>query len=729
MSKFYGRPFFQFANFAAAESLQNFAFSPSVWHAKKKPWRLGERDNGYSDFFNGQNKREWSDWLGAGSQAGEFWYTVLTQYGLPRLDSAIFFLEGKGGPPRGWNDFAVLKGVPKEKLLASLWYAGFAARVEPLSRRRPPEDWDAKPQRGHSVATDTGRLFRNGLAQARKQTFPFVRQRYFFQLAKLLFYTRPDSALQFLETCEAEFKGPSQSLYWRVRMYRAGLLRKSDPVGANLELARVWNGFPPLREMAVNDFGIREQSEWVQTLAGARGKEEKIALWFLFGMNTMDISAIRQILALDSASSYPALLAANQLAHWEAFERQSGSYSPDTDSLRLLAVQAARSRRTSCPAFWNLFAGYLQGSAGKGKDALALLDSSQKLSTEVPMREQIRLVRILARLRSAKEPSGELEDFLMTENPVPPRCSTVDRRLNPISSDGYGPNRDFMNRFAGPEGERIWRRSPGMSLAFANRVSNDLDTLRMQVDFSEGVGTRFEQYLKSWQEASDSVLRAKLGVGYLYTNRFGEAVNMLQRHPPQGRFPSDPFHSEILDFQGKMQGDQEEGNRELANAGHSTATLLAYARELDRLEKKSRRPGTEGAKAALRLGIGLYNRTSFGTASSMIFEMDWYDLCGNRATAWRWDLQAAQRQFERALVELSTTEERAWATWLLAKCERDSLVGPSAWRWQRKGKMSFDSLPIPVHSYQSLKAQYSQTKFWKSALAECGWLAKWNAKN
>lgn len=226
-----------------SEGLSGFLFDPYS-RGFGRAW-------GYGDHFREQNLQEWKEWLGTDSLATTQWDSVLYGATIPRLDSLVLHLQGKGKCPPAWKDFALLRTVPKERLLPALRYVVFAALVEPLSIRDHDEEWIRN--RSLTQAPDT--LHRDGLAAARKEKDPFLRQRWYFQLAKLCFYTGTEDGLGFLKEHEAALAAPSSSLHWRSRMYRAGLLRQVDTAAANLECARVAASYPLLAEMAANEIG------------------------------------------------------------------------------------------------------------------------------------------------------------------------------------------------------------------------------------------------------------------------------------------------------------------------------------------------------------------------------------------------------------------------------------------------------------------------------------------
>lgn len=628
----------------------------------------------WGDAFHGQNLTEWREWLRLDSAGAAEWDSVLYTPAPSRLDSALAFAEGTGKLPKAWKDFEIFSKIPRERLKQALRYADFAARTEPWSRRGEEESWS--PSR-KLPRQDEPQLFDQGLSVARRIKDPFLRQRWFFQLGKFAFYTRPDSALDFLDSIAPELSKPSASLFWRSRMYRAGLSK--DPAAHNLECARVaWN-FPPLASMAAKDFILPQKDrDWQHALALAHSSQDRQALWFLMGLRSDALEATNRMLAEDSAAPMVEVLATRALAQAEWTHGK-------TDALERLSMRLAASRRVAAPAFWNLLAGHLSGLSGR-PEADIFLDAALRLSKgDTAIALQARMSRVLARLHRNPSPSPDLEDFLRRELPAidshrTARWAAFDR----VASDRMG---------------KIWSKDAELSQCLMEKLPSTPDSLVRLLSFWERQGGTFEEFAKRRSGLTDSSIRVNLGVALLLRDRLDEAAKTLSSVPALEPLGTDPFQAEIRDNH----------DRDHAAFAKAPWTRASFASELARLDALARTGGPEGAKAALRLGIGLYNQTWFGNARSV------YD---GTVASWhndpvRMNLAPARQRFEQAAHNLPTAEGRAWATWLAAKCERDESI------------FRGDSINVPTKSYENLRSRYAKTPFWRRALRECGWLSSW----
>jgi len=477
-------------------------------------------------------------------------------------------------------------------------------------------------------------------------------------------------------------------------MYRAGALRRSGREGeANLECAKVAVGYEPLSAMAGRDFQEADQSHWLADLALARTTQEKCAMWFLAGLKYGDLEAVRRILSLDSASPLAPVLAARHMTRQELSGFEAGG-----DSLADLAARVAASRRTSSPAFWNALAGHALAVSGKESAALARLDAAaSSAGSDTSLTTQILASKLVARLRGAKSPSRELEGYLVSALPELERRSwTRWARL-----DG----------FVRQEMARIWKTNPVITGAAIGHRGMGVDSLRIWRDWFRSKGSAFDTLVRRRSGWTDTTLSSDLATALLYDDRYAEAVQEIGRSGDDSKAGEMPFDAQISDNH----------DRDHEKFRNDAGSFAGYLRELSRLDGEARKAGAVGAKAALRLGIGLYNRTEFG--NYRVYE-------GTPVESGRTvDVAPARRQFERAARDLPSAEGRAWATWLVAKCERDSMIlGADSRRgWRGYGE---DIGPyLPVKSYAELRAKYSKERFWKSALKECGWLALWNDKN
>lgn len=639
----------------------------------------------YGDHFRSQNAQEWRLWLGSDTTASREWESLLFGSSYSRVDSLIAHLHGRGPAPATAKSLA--EALSKPRLLAALEYARTALLMEPqLTARSAEETWGPSP----TPPSNPDSLFASGLAKAQMEKDPFLRQRWFFLLEKFLFHTlfhtRSDSVLAFLDTHEKELKGPSPSLWWRSRMDKAGLLRENDALAANLEYARVAAAFPPLAEMAANDFLVIDDSSWQAALSQA-SIPDRASLLFLAGLRSFDPSFLESILLTDSSSAFIALLAARHIGRWE-IQYPAGNEAPESQDssiapLKRLARALAPSRKTSSPGFWNLLAGHFEALQGNQSTALTFLDSADRLGRgDSVLRNQVRISRTIAKLRAAKSPTPALEAYLMQEMP----------RIDSSGHKSYG-----FEEFYRRETARIWKRDTARSFLLSRHPSASSQVLANLTRYWEQADAPFDRFVKARSGLNDSILRTVWGMSLLYDNRYTEGLAQLECSRTAESIGTDPFNAEITDNH----------DRDHERFLHHPATRLSYARELVSLQARAKQGGPEGTKAALRLGIGLYNRTVFGNARNLyagsVLEIDADERIN--------DLTPARNCFTQAARDLPSPEGRAWATWLLAKCERDQANNESR----------------PTTAYAQLRRKYQKTPFWKRALKECGWLRAWNS--
>lgn len=630
---------------------------------------------GYGDHFHAQNLLEWQEWFGCDSSALVQWETILYRGNRSQIDSALAALKGKGTFPSIMPQ-GQPHGIPPLKLVPALRYLRFAIGEELVSHASPQESWEVSDRPADSAWSPESET--DPEQEALKENDPFLRQRWLFQAAKARFYLQDEGLETFLESHKKALQGPNQSLWWRTRMYLAGSLRRQGRMShANLLCAQVATSFPLLAEMAANDFRIQEEMDWRSALASAGTPEERNALWLLVGLRTGDLGICDTILREDSASPYPALLATRQLG------RMQWGHDTASAPLRGLARRLAPSRRTNDPAFWNLLAGHLTGLEGDTLRAQAWLDSAQRLAgNRDTLIAQVRMSRLLVRLVGSRAGSASLEAYLMSE--LPQLDSMKLLRWNSF---------DVSVR---EEMGRIWKAELPLAWTLSDRICEDPDTLALLARFRSTLGRPFAEFAKRRCRRTLGEIGRRRGTALLYRNRTAEAVAILELEGGSDTLGTDPFNAEISDNH----------DRDHERFSNHPMTRLDYAREILRLEGLARGQGPEAAKASLRLGIGLYNRTFFGNARSLYLGQ--LSEAGPLAI----DLKPARRQFERAARDLPTAEGHAWATWLVAKCARDQDSTGTA----------------PIQEYVKLRKLYGGTPFWKRALKECGWLSGWNQR-
>ncbi|HSK00359.1 MAG TPA: hypothetical protein VK932_03920, partial [Kofleriaceae bacterium] len=246
------------------------------------------------------------------------WRKVLLAATPSDLAQIANHLAGSGSPPAGYEHSSLWKSAAaRDRLAAAVGFVRLARRLEPHAT------FEAYDARGNPTLSrpPPPALLADALAGLKASAKdPFLAQRHAFLAVRIQFYRRDWAgvAATFDRNARA-LAGPSADLAWRARYYVAGaLMRDKKRARANLELARVHAGYPPLAGAAVQDFQPAEEADWRETLRLAAGAREKALLWRLVGVKQDGIVAAREIAKLEPRSDLIALLLVRELARAES---------------------------------------------------------------------------------------------------------------------------------------------------------------------------------------------------------------------------------------------------------------------------------------------------------------------------------------------------------------------------------------------------------------------------
>ncbi|MCK6546357.1 hypothetical protein L6R52_10955 [Myxococcota bacterium] len=639
---------------------------------------------------------DWGQYLGK-SVAPADWSKILLASTLPELDGLIFKLQKKKPKaPAGWESNSALKvsGDDAKKVLAALYFTGFARRVEPFAAGAPPS-WDEAATKRHGDAVkasgDPKKLQENGEKALARAPDDFLRQRYAFQLLRLRFY-RDDWAgvITWHDGQQKLLAGPSESLRWRARYYLAGALKRSGNLArANLEFAKIHAAFPALAGAAAQDFQPMEQVDWKACLALATDVREKTELWRLVGLKLDGQVAMAEIHALDPASDLLGLLVVRELAKHEGAPKELAR-------LEALAAKLADAPRTNRPWLFDLVAAHAAALRGDLAATRTRLDRATKARPkDERVATQARATLALALAASWKPGSPALEQQLVEAvagvDARFTRRDTVVRRVRSMLANLHlaaGRIHEaelFLPGLATTPKRDPWR-DPAFVAALIERVAKPATPLvRFAVEGSGFTKPRLEQ---------------ELALLHVVRGDFDAAKKVFETTTAESSLlGTDPFVMNVRD----CHDCDHEKFGPTSKWTHESFTL-----RLAELKRESDGKGEAAAKAALLLGHGLYNLTWYGNARSFLESSHF-------ATS---NTSAAEAAYEKAFGLTADRELKATAAFMAAKCELARRIDASGAPTQTR------ELPIPEKWFPVVKS-FADTKYHAEILKECGHYRQW----
>lgn len=636
-----------------------------------------------------------TDWSGyfAGHVDPADWEAVILDASLADIKALEASLATGHAPARLRAPFESVQSQPKvrKRFLRALDYVKLARRVEGVASLSPPAE-----------ASETRALqarLRRAAAVALRAKDAFLVQRYSFLRLRVTFYERRWDDVKRMVVSMPELKAPSDDLAWRARHYLAGALRRTgDVAGANLELARIYEGSKLLAGRAASDFHPQEDADWQAALQQAGDLQTRALLWHMVGLRLDGLPAAQEIVKLDPTSKLLALLVVRELAKAEA------SYTvPDAQKLNLalenLVVTVARTPGADRPWLMNLVGGHL--AAKRGDLAVARRRLGAALAArpdDEKVRRQARASLAIALAHQGKTDRASLNELaqtMLTQDAQFPNFNPVSSEVRTLLAAALGRRGRVI------DAEFLW---PGASKLPASAWQKP-EFLKLMLARTKQKNTAFDRFVLSGTYTQQG-LELEMALYLLLHDQFSAAKPWLAGQAAGTLdLGADPFVTHIKDcFEcdfGSRRGDGK------------AWTLPELIEQLNRLAARANKTGDTAARASLELGTALYNLTLMGNARSLA-------KYTHQATH---DTSAALHWYRRAYALARDRELKAKAAFLAAKAERGTLIEKQLATPNRGD----EDLPIPMTWFPVVKA-FADTAYHREVLAECGTYRTWFRK-
>lgn len=659
--------------------------------------------------FTEANLDEWDAFFAKGIDR-HTWSTLLYQASLERLDGLIFRLKGRPGAPESPDDEAFLAYPDRRRLIAALYYVGFAKRVEPFAMERAGlESWEWAQAREaiDQEARDTtvAALAEGGRKALDAATIPFLRARYAFQLLRLYFYHgEHDRCVGFFEERRAADFSDGSSVAWRALGYVAGAhYRAKRFAQANYLYSVLFDRYQPLRLSAAWSFRPQEEADWRGSLELARSDRERAVLWQLLGIGADGLRALREIHALDPASDLLPLLLVREvnlaeLAVNVTAEVETSSARP-VDQAALTAFVAARADegKVRKPWAWDLAAGHLHALSGDAAAARRHLDRAERRApADEAVRRQARLSRLLATLQAMPAVDGAAEPMLARElawvKEEAGRDATSTRagaffRWARIHLSG-------LYRAGGDAVTAVCLHDVGEDPLYAD--SGQVDRL---VEFLRKPGkSAFESLVADLAMVSRDELVEIKGLNALYAGDVETAARLLEGVGVE-ELPADPFEMHIRDNH----------DRDAARPDHVTYTKATFVRRLADLLQRAESEPAHAAELTVEAANAFYNITYYGNSRAMYMTPGGHFVRSPRV----YDCSRAEAMYRRATERATDRELKARAVFMAAKCELNAYHASD----EDRSKGDF----VAGRWFATLRRDYSDTAYYREVVHECGY--------
>lgn len=653
-------------------------------------------DINHNKRFNNSNVEEWTAWLENKVPAADVEYLLL-------YDTAI-------------------KLPPSKKVTDFLAYLSLAKKCEAFALN-DLEDWSYEEK--EKPAFNAGKLNPVLLQHFNNAKDAFLKQRYWFQLGRSYFFnSTAQSAIDLFEKNKDAF--PKNKLYYRTLAYAAGAYYKQKNYSkANYYYSRVYDGCNELKTVAHFSFHPQEEADWKATLAMAQNKDEAITLWQMLGVFYADEKrAISEIYKLDPKSEKLDLLLSRAINKEEqGFNawrsnldkgRVQFSEMPVNPELFALVNKIAASPNTGKPYAWYMASGYLSMlnmDFAKAQSQYALAEKA--LPKEKLPQLQLRLLKLINKVTSAKRIDGKLEQELLAEI----------NWLTSIKSDAYpafryGDAKEWLlNTMAFRY--RNQKELVKAECFHSNSVfyASNANVEAMKAFLDKPSKTPYEELCARLYIMKKGDLLEYQAIRLAFNDKLAEAIAKMESGSGAGKeMPGNPFNGRIQDCH---DCDHEVPQK-------IKYTKLSLLKKMKEMEDKVN-ANDDVYNNSMLLANAFYNLTHYGNArffyESKVMGDSHYSpfSIDSVFVDFLTDMKLASKYYNTALQAAKTDEQKAKCHFMLAKCERNQWYNATVYNDINNEYRSGAGPAFKAWEGFKLLKQYSNTQYYKDVIKECGY--------
>ena len=562
---------------------------------------------------------------------------------------------------------------------------------------------------------------------------PFLKNRYWFQVAKAKYYSIDKSSIiSFFDKTKETVK--KNNLYYRALSYVAGAhYKQRNYTLSNYLYSIVYYNCKEMRSIAAYNFHPQEQSDFDSSLQLASNNNEKIALWTLYGYYADELKAIREISKLDTKNEHIDFLLAHFINNEEkrlnseaelknAVEYKNILKENVNPEAVLLIDSIARQENTSRPFLWYMGAGYFQILAGNYKLADIYLEKSSKLISNKSLAiNQIRLLQLVNNILRIDSITKQHEEKLVSEldwlyNKCPNDSIKSFRYNHTVSWSKY-----YLSSLYKSQGNHVFSEILDPSTNYyinQNNIDNMIEYFTKK-DMSSWDSIIIGQYAFTLSDLYDYV---SIKNTYIYPENLDKAIYYMElSQHSNDTLDCDPFLGRIKDI-----CECTEGN--IPNIRFTKLDLLRRMKDLQLLIAK----GERTYEHYLALGNAFYNITYFGNSREFYFNaiINNYGIYIDPLyKSWLLNSSIANTYFNNALQVANNNEQKALCVYMMSKCERNTFYTE---RYYEDGFLrdsyNQDTNYLAWNGFVKLKNEYSHTSFYKQVIKECGYFKSYISK-
>ncbi len=679
--------------------------------------------------YDGEIVRDWKGFLGNKMSEEQVRYFLLDSSLVDVQNLKNYYKSGKSTSTI--KNFKGKFDINNPKVKSFIEFLALAKDVEKYSVTYDP--WSYNPIQ-YSVL-DNKDLLLNIKKMYQKENDAFLKNRFWFQYIKALFYSRNYAEIVsfFNETSSTM---PHNSLYYRAMGYVAGLHYKNQEYSkSNYLFSIIFENDLEMKKTALFNFHPQQDSEWNQTLQLAKTAKEKSALWALYGYYNDEIVAIKKIYELDSKNKNLNFLLTRVINKIESKidntlkdksikeYRKSVQKIVDPKTIQLINSLAA-SDKVASPYLWFSAQGYILSLTADFKNAdLAFAKAEKYLPKNDLAIAQLELLKVVNRIGA----TASIKTANIPQLTANMEWLTVKLPSQNIESLRYEKaviwSKQYLSRLYKENGNTVMAELFVPSKDFYTNTSEIelMKTLLAKAEKSKIEQLAVNQYYLNL----DDIYKFQ-AVTALYNDKVAEAIgySCQSGNLQNVEFLANPFNGFIKDCH-----DCEHNAPQKKKFTQIEFLNIVQTMENDLANK------VDSYSNALLLGNAFYNITFYGNGRTfyegkVIGDASYVGGYEKWAFEEIINMGLAKKYYFLALKNAENDEQLAKAQYMLAKCERNEYYDGKFkqddyyYSWN-DDKINF----LAWNGFKALKNDYKNTKYYQEVLQECGYFKTYIKQN
>jgi len=667
-------------------------------------------DNAHSNRFKESIISDWKKYVGNKLSEEQLNYFILSDSSNVELSNISKAILKKGS-----NKFTQKFDLKDGKLKQFFAFMNLAKSLESYSNNVASWNYDTE-------ALDPMKYMTVGQAKKIEDIYnvakdPFLKNRYWFLAMKSYFYSQNrNEAVTFFNKTQAKIE--RNELYYRGLSYVAGVLYKNkDYARSNFMYSVVFDNCPKLRTVATYSFHPQENKDFEQALAIASTNTQKAVLWTLYGYYGDEVEAIQKIYTLDPKNKHLDYLLTRALNIAEnkmnATEWNYSEYGSKAriinDSLHSklyqMVTKIANEKKSNSPHIWNIAAGYFEIIKANNAQATYYFSEAQKTIPNTKLaQKQLKLFQVFNEIAAVKKMDESTEIKLLPNLKwlfVFEKENSQDKLRTQFLTNW---SRNYIASLYKKQGNEVMAE---LFLRDVDYYLNPLRTEKMIVHLNTNKNSDWDTFANSlYNIRVDDIYEFK-AIKYAYNNQISQAIEEIQKSLfAKVELLGNPFNGNIKDC-------NDCDHVAFQKTKYTKLSFLLKIKELEEIVAKGSDTYTEN----ILLGNAFYNMSYYGNARFFYdnkiinqYNTNYLDetykdiLMSNVET---------EKYYSKALLLAKNDEQKAKATYLLTKIERNKFYLTPVYKPWEVDYVVFDG-------FKKLK-QYSKTKYYQEVVNECGY--------